>query len=114
MALMALVFPNHLYEVVFEEELSTTSLSIRLYGGALLSISLIMWNGLYTAEKVVIQWTLLSEACYFAVQFLVTSLTLLELGIMPNTAVLLLFSRLLFLAVTLAYYYHLGRRVKKM
>lgn len=29
-----------------------------------------MWNGLYTAEKMVIQWTLLSEACYFAVQFL--------------------------------------------
>lgn len=29
-----------------------------------------MWNGLYTAEKIVIQWTLLSEACYFAVQFL--------------------------------------------
>lgn len=33
-------------------------------------LSLIMWNGLYTAEKVIIQWTLLSEACYFAVQFL--------------------------------------------
>lgn len=29
-----------------------------------------MWNSLYTAEKMVIQWTLLSEACYFAVQFL--------------------------------------------
>lgn len=29
-----------------------------------------MWNGLYTAEKMVIQWTLLSEACYFTVQFL--------------------------------------------
>lgn len=35
----ALVFPNQLYEVVFEEELSTTSISIRLYGGALLSKS---------------------------------------------------------------------------
>lgn len=33
-------------------------------------LALIMWNGLYTAEKIVIQWTLLSEACYFAVQFL--------------------------------------------
>ncbi|KAG7267103.1 hypothetical protein CRUP_022395, partial [Coryphaenoides rupestris] len=98
----ALVFPNQLYEVVFEEELSTTNISIRLYGGALLSLSLIMWNGLYTAEKAIIQWTLLSEACYFAVQFLVTSVTLAELGIMPNTAVLLLLSRLFFLAVTLA------------
>lgn len=33
-------------------------------------IALIMWNALYTAEKVIIRWTLLTEACYFAVQFL--------------------------------------------
>lgn len=33
-------------------------------------ISLIMWNALYTAEKVIIRWTLLTEACYFTVQFL--------------------------------------------
>ncbi|XP_061532175.1 tumor protein p53-inducible protein 11-like isoform X1 [Phycodurus eques] len=113
-ALMALVFPNHLYEVVFEEELSTTSLSVRLYGGALLSLALIMWNGLYTAEKSVIQWTLLSEACYFAVQFLVTSITFIEIGMLPNAAVLLLLSRVLFLVVTMAYYYHLGRKPKKV
>lgn len=37
--MQALVFPNQLYEVVFEEELSTTSISVRLYGGALLSKS---------------------------------------------------------------------------
>lgn len=33
-------------------------------------ISLIMWNALYTAEKVIIRWTLLTEACYFGVQSL--------------------------------------------
>uniref|UniRef100_H2V389 Tumor protein p53-inducible protein 11 n=1 Tax=Takifugu rubripes TaxID=31033 RepID=H2V389_TAKRU len=114
MALMALVFPNQLYEVVFEEELSTTNISVRLYGGALLSLALIMWNCLYTAEKIVIQWTLLSEACYFTVQFLVTSITLIEIGILPNAAVLLLLSRVLFLVVTMAYYYHLGRKPKKI
>uniref|UniRef100_A0AAQ5ZYE3 Tumor protein p53-inducible protein 11 n=3 Tax=Amphiprion TaxID=80969 RepID=A0AAQ5ZYE3_AMPOC len=114
MALMALMFPNQLYEVVFEEELSTTSISVRLYGGALLSLALIMWNGLYTAEKVIIQWTLLSEACYFAVQFLVTSITLMEIGILPNAAILLLISRVLFLVVTMSYYYHLGRKPKKI
>uniref|UniRef100_A0A3Q3J430 Tumor protein p53-inducible protein 11 n=1 Tax=Monopterus albus TaxID=43700 RepID=A0A3Q3J430_MONAL len=110
----ALVFPNQLYEVVFEEELSTTSISIRLYGGALLSLSLILWNGLYTAEKIIIQWTLLSEGCYFAVQFLVTSITLMEIGILPNAAMLLLLSRVLFLVVTMAYYYQLGRKLKKI
>ncbi|KAG7473764.1 hypothetical protein MATL_G00099260 [Megalops atlanticus] len=114
MALMALAFPNQLYEIVFDEELSTTSISIRLYGGALLSISLIMWNGLYTAEKIIIQWTLLTEACYFAVQFLVTSITLVEIGSVTNTAILLLLSRVLFLVVSLSYYYHLGRRPKKI
>ncbi|TNN82009.1 Tumor protein p53-inducible protein 11 [Liparis tanakae] len=114
MAVMALVFPNQLYEVVFEEELSTTSLSVRLYGGALLSLALIMWNGLYTAEKLIIQWTLLSEACYFAVQFLVTSITLMEVGILPNAAILLLLSRVLFLVVSMAYYYSLGRKSKKI
>ncbi|XP_060931863.1 tumor protein p53-inducible protein 11-like [Limanda limanda] len=113
-ALMALVFPNQLYEVAFEEELSSPSISIRLYGGALLSLSLIMWNGLYTAEKIIIQWTLLSEACYFAVQFLVTSITLMEIGILPHAAMILLLSRVFFLAVTMAYYYHLGRKQKKI
>ncbi|KAM4733803.1 tumor protein p53-inducible protein 11-like [Anableps anableps] len=114
MAITALVFPNQLYELVFEEELSTTSISVRLYGAALLSLALIMWNGLYTAEKVIIQWTLLSEACYFAVQFLVTCITLMEIGILPNAAMLLLLSRVLFFVVTIAYYYHLGRKPKKI
>ncbi|XP_057203595.1 tumor protein p53-inducible protein 11b [Triplophysa rosa] len=114
MALMALVFPNQLYEVVFDQEQTATSVSIRLYGGAILSLSLIMWNGLYTPEKVIIQWTLLSEACYFAIQFLVTSITLVELGSLPNAAILLLLSRIFFLTVTLSYYYHLGRRTKKI
>uniref|UniRef100_A0A3B4C1I5 Tumor protein p53-inducible protein 11 n=2 Tax=Pygocentrus nattereri TaxID=42514 RepID=A0A3B4C1I5_PYGNA len=113
-ALMALAFPNQLYEVVFDQEQTATSVSIRLYGGALLSLSLIMWNGLYTAEKVIIQWTLLSEACYFAIQFLVTSVTLVELGLLSNPAILLLLSRILFLTITLSYYYHLGRRPKKI
>ncbi|XP_072551064.1 tumor protein p53-inducible protein 11b isoform X1 [Salminus brasiliensis] len=114
MALMALAFPNQLYEVVFEREETATSVSIRLYGGALLSLSLIMWNGLYTAEKVIIQWTLLSEACYFAVQFLVTSVTLVELGLLSNHAIILLLSRIVFLTISLSYYYHLGRRPKKI
>lgn len=35
----ALVFPKQLYEVAFVEELSTTDISVRLYGGALLSKS---------------------------------------------------------------------------
>ncbi|XP_023698009.1 tumor protein p53-inducible protein 11-like [Paramormyrops kingsleyae] len=114
MALMALAFPGQLSEMVFEEELSSSIISIRLYGGALLSISLIMWNGLYTAEKVIIQWTLLTEACYFTVQFLVMTATFIEMGSASNSGILLLLSRVLFLIITLCYYYHLGRRPKKI
>lgn len=46
--------------------------------------------------------------------FPVTSITLIEIGILPNAAVLLLLSRVLFLVVTMAYYYHLGRKPKKI
>ncbi|XP_018607886.1 tumor protein p53-inducible protein 11-like [Scleropages formosus] len=113
MALMAVVFPNHLYEMMFSEELSTTQVSLRLYGGALLSISLIVWNGLHTAEKVVIQWTLLMEACYFGVQFLVASVTVAEVGPVTSSSILLLVSHVLFLIISLSYYFHLGRRNKK-
>uniref|UniRef100_G3TSC7 Tumor protein p53-inducible protein 11 n=1 Tax=Loxodonta africana TaxID=9785 RepID=G3TSC7_LOXAF len=66
----ALAFPDQLYDVVFDGAEVTSKTPVRLYGGALLSISLIMWNALYTAEKVIIRWTLLTEACYFGIQFL--------------------------------------------
>ncbi len=46
--------------------------------------------------------------------FIVTSITLVELGSLPNAAILLLLSRIFFLTVTLSYYYHLGRRPKKI
>ncbi|XP_053490484.1 tumor protein p53-inducible protein 11a isoform X1 [Ictalurus furcatus] len=111
-ALVALAFPSQLYEIVFE--LATTRISIRLYGGALLSISLILWNGLYTAEKVIIQWTLLTEACYLGVQFLVTSVSLLEMGTLSNGAALLLLVDAVLLLITLLYYSQLSRRSKKI
>lgn len=113
-AMMALVFPDQLYDVVFDKGGSESKISVRLYGGALLSISLIMWNVLYTAEKMVIRWTLLSEACYFTVQFIVTSITLLEVGVLPWGASLLLFSQGLFIIISVYYYYQLGLKAKKM
>ena len=54
----------------------------------------------------------LIQALYVALS--VTSITLMEIGILPNAAMLLLLSRVLFLAVTMAYYYHLGRKPKKI
>ncbi|XP_032895164.1 tumor protein p53-inducible protein 11 [Amblyraja radiata] len=113
-AMMALTFPDQLYDLVFDKGGSESKISVRLYGGALLSISLIMWNVLYTAEKMVIRWTLLCEACYFTVQFIVTSITLLEVGVLPWGASLLLFSRGLFIIISVYYYYQLGLKAKKV
>ncbi|XP_044536619.1 tumor protein p53-inducible protein 11 isoform X4 [Gracilinanus agilis] len=112
-AIMALAFPDQLFDAVFDGAEVNSKTPIRLYGGALLSISLIMWNALYTAEKVIIRWTLLTEACYFGVQFLVTTATLAENGQMSSGALFLLASRLLFILVSIYYYYQVGRRTKK-
>ncbi|XP_065260219.1 tumor protein p53-inducible protein 11 [Emys orbicularis] len=113
-AIMALTFPDQLYDAIFEEESVNSKTPIRLYGGALLSLSLIMWNALYTSEKVIIRWTLLTEACYFGVQFLVTTITLVESGRISTGAMLLLTSRILFTLITVYYYYQVGRRPKKV
>uniref|UniRef100_F1N7E2 Tumor protein p53-inducible protein 11 n=1 Tax=Bos taurus TaxID=9913 RepID=F1N7E2_BOVIN len=113
-AIMALAFPDQLYDAVFDGAQVTSKTPIRLYGGALLSISLIMWNALYTAEKVIIRWTLLTEACYFSVQFLVVTATLAETGLASQGILLLLASRLLFVAISVYYYYQVGRKPKKV
>ncbi|XP_051000155.1 tumor protein p53-inducible protein 11 [Acomys russatus] len=113
-AIMALALPDQLYDAVFDGAEVTSKTPIRLYGGALLSISLIMWNALYTAEKVIIRWTLLTEACYFGVQSLVVTATLAETGLMSLGTLLLLASRLLFVIVSIYYYYQVGRKPKKV
>ncbi|XP_057575102.1 tumor protein p53-inducible protein 11-like isoform X3 [Hippopotamus amphibius kiboko] len=78
-----------------------------------MSISLIMWNSLYRAEKVIIRWTLLTEACYFSVQFLVVTATLAETGLVSLGILLLLASSLLFVAISVYYCYQVGRKPKK-
>ncbi|XP_069751616.1 tumor protein p53-inducible protein 11-like isoform X2 [Narcine bancroftii] len=113
-AVMALIVPDHLYDAVFVEGGAGSKISVRLYGGALLSISLIMWSALYTTEKMVIRWTLLSEACYFTVQFIVTSVTLFEVGVLAWGASLLLLSRGVFIIISVYYYHQVGLKPKKV
>ncbi|POI27498.1 hypothetical protein CIB84_008752 [Bambusicola thoracicus] len=138
-AIMALAFPDQLYDAIFNEEsccfpcihpLGAEMLHLEQAGGppglgdpwpseqlcccCLAGISLIMWNALYTAEKVIIRWTLLTEACYFAVQFLVTTVSLVESSRMATGAVLLLVSRVFFVLISIYYYYQVGRRPKKV
>ncbi|XP_075423366.1 tumor protein p53-inducible protein 11 [Ascaphus truei] len=113
-AVMALAFPDQLHEALFDEGAVGSKTSTRLYGGALFSISLIMWNSMYTTEKVIIRWTLLTEACYFSIQLIVTTVTVIESGASTIAAALLLCSCLLFVLITVYFYYQVGRRSKKI
>ncbi|KAM9301894.1 tumor protein p53-inducible protein 11 [Gastrophryne carolinensis] len=113
-SIVALAFPEQLYEAVFDKEPVSSKTSTRLYGGALFSISLILWNSIYTAEKVIIRWTLLTEACHLSIQLIVTLVTVIEAG-SPNLAsAVLLSSCLFFVVVSIYFYYQVGRRPKKL
>lgn len=68
--------------VSMAERYSVSISSIGGGGGALLvadyepycvfsaGISLIIWNSMYTSEKVIIRWTLLTEVCYLSIQLI--------------------------------------------
>uniref|UniRef100_UPI00398E6D55 tumor protein p53-inducible protein 11-like n=1 Tax=Pristiophorus japonicus TaxID=55135 RepID=UPI00398E6D55 len=113
-AVLALIFPEHLYDAVFDEDRSSSKMSVRLYGGALLSISLILWNALYSMERIIIRWMLLTETCYCAVQLLVMSIPLFERQALSHGATLLLSGHLLFTLISAYYYYQVGRKPKKV
>lgn len=59
----ALVFPNQLYEVVLEEEISTTNISVRLYGGALLSKSSLLKRGGISATQIIFLFIWIASGC---------------------------------------------------
>lgn len=112
-AVMALTFPDELYDVVFDKGTVGSKTSTRLYGGALFSISLIIWNSMYTSEKVIIRWTLLTEVCYLSIQLIVTTVTMIEIGFVTIASSALVCGCLLFVLVSAYFYYQVGRRPKK-
>uniref|UniRef100_UPI00398EA6CA tumor protein p53-inducible protein 11-like n=1 Tax=Pristiophorus japonicus TaxID=55135 RepID=UPI00398EA6CA len=113
--ILALVFPRMLHGWLFQEEYRLScKASLGLYGGALISISLIQWNAFYTSEKAIIRWTLLSETCYFAVEFLVTLAAGIDQGPFGQEAAVLLSGYALFGALSLFYYLQVGRKPKKI
>ncbi|XP_078093203.1 tumor protein p53-inducible protein 11-like [Mustelus asterias] len=113
--ILALVFPRLLHGWLFQEEYRPScKASLRLHGGALLSISLILWSAFYTSEKMIIRWTLLSETCYFAVQFLVTLASAADEGLFSQDAGIMLLSYALFGSSSLFYYLQVGRKPKKV
>ncbi|XP_067830617.1 tumor protein p53-inducible protein 11-like [Heptranchias perlo] len=113
--ILALAFPRMLHGWLFQEEYrSSCKASLRLYGGALLSISLILWNAFYTSEKAIIRWTLLLETCYFSVEFLVTLAAAAGQGPLSQDAAVLLSGYGLFGVLSIFYYLQVGQKPRKI
>ncbi|XP_046558585.1 tumor protein p53-inducible protein 11-like isoform X4 [Haliotis rubra] len=108
-ALWALVFPAHLFDISFEtEEGKYLTLPVRLYGAALLSLSCLHWNTLQSQDRDVIRGSLLSSVIYFSLQTLVTGLHLLWTGSLSRNASILLGCRAMFALITYLFYHLVG------
>ncbi|XP_048377595.1 tumor protein p53-inducible protein 11-like [Stegostoma tigrinum] len=113
--ILALVFPRMLHSWLFHGDYKFSCIaSLRLHSGALLSIALILWNAFYTSEKAIIRWTLLSETCYFVVEFLVTLVSAMDQGLFSQDVGFLLLSCAIFGVLSLFYYLQVGRKPKKI
>ncbi|XP_051899123.1 tumor protein p53-inducible protein 11-like [Pristis pectinata] len=113
--ILALLFPRMLHGWLFQEEHSWSCIAtLRFHGGALLSISLIFWNAFYTTEKAIIRWTLLSETCYFTVEFLVALATSMDQDVISQDTAVLLSGYGLFGILSFFYYVQVGRKPKKI
>ncbi|XP_072348344.1 tumor protein p53-inducible protein 11-like [Scyliorhinus torazame] len=113
--ILALVSPRMLHGwLLLEEYRPSCKASLRLHGGALLSISLILWSAFHTSEKTIIRWTLLSETCYFIVQFLVILASAVDQGLFSQDAGVLLLSYAFFGTFSVFYYFQVGRKPKKI
>uniref|UniRef100_U3IEZ8 Tumor protein p53-inducible protein 11 n=1 Tax=Anas platyrhynchos platyrhynchos TaxID=8840 RepID=U3IEZ8_ANAPP len=142
-AIMALAFPDQLYDTVFNEESASSKTPIRLYGGALLSeCCASIWGVMLPcraigreakragADKFCVWKQLLLEFFFLWVSYLfvsrhqplpylppsppVTTVSLVESSRIATGAVLLLVSRILFVLISIYYYYQVGRRPKKV
>ncbi|XP_076471546.1 tumor protein p53-inducible protein 11-like isoform X2 [Babylonia areolata] len=111
-SLWALILPSHIFDVTFEsDEGKYVTLPVRLYGTALLALSLFHWHTVSSSDRDIIRVALLSSAIYFFLQTLVTfiSLTSVEDGLKANVTWLLGF-RMTSSLMSAFYYHAVGRK----
>ncbi|BFZ05180.1 hypothetical protein BsWGS_08219 [Bradybaena similaris] len=71
--LWALVRPSHIFQTTLDTNVDDmTSLPVRLYGGAVLSLSVVYWMTLNSQDRDIIRMCLLSSIVYFGIQFTVS------------------------------------------
>lgn len=95
-SLWALIMPSQLFDVTFEtDEGKYVTLPVRLYGTALLALSLFHWNSLNVSDRDVIRAALLSSVVYFMLQIVVATLSSVPMReILPVGAILCHVTRL--------------------
>uniref|UniRef100_A0A0B7B6F0 Tumor protein p53-inducible protein 11 n=1 Tax=Arion vulgaris TaxID=1028688 RepID=A0A0B7B6F0_9EUPU len=72
--LWALILPSHFIQTTLETDNDhMVSLPIRLYGGAIISLSIVYWMTLNSQDRDIIRMCLLSSIIYFTIQFVVAS-----------------------------------------
>uniref|UniRef100_UPI00358F53DC tumor protein p53-inducible protein 11 n=1 Tax=Myxine glutinosa TaxID=7769 RepID=UPI00358F53DC len=113
MGIMALGFPEPLSAMMFGDGDLESPLVMRMYGGTLISLSLSCWNALYTADRSIIRWSLLTQICYFTLQILVMGLGLWEHGFPSLEAFVVLLVCFICLCISVLYYCKIGRKWKK-
>uniref|UniRef100_V9KRS5 Tumor protein p53-inducible protein 11 n=1 Tax=Callorhinchus milii TaxID=7868 RepID=V9KRS5_CALMI len=113
--ILALTFPGTLRGWLYQEEsVHSCQTPLRLYGGALLSIGLILINSFYTSEKVIIRWSLQVEAFSATVQCVASLVGMMERGSFPLEAAVVLACQGLIPIISALYCFQLGRRPKKI
>ncbi|ESP00931.1 hypothetical protein LOTGIDRAFT_140188, partial [Lottia gigantea] len=110
-ALWALAFPSHLFDITLEsEEGKYLSLPIRLYGTALLSLSLVYWGTLQSSDREIIRMALLSSIVYFTLQMIVSAFSLPVRDILPVSPLVLMCCRLVLIVFSAYFYWSVSNR----
>ncbi|GFR70125.1 tumor protein p53-inducible protein 11 [Elysia marginata] len=103
----AILFPSHLFASAAEvADGDHVTYPVRLYGGALISLSLVFWMTLSSQDRDTIRMCLLASIVYFSIQIVVTIGHLLVYSRPPEqryNLTVLLASRAMF-ALTSAFY----------
>ncbi|KAL5006706.1 hypothetical protein ScPMuIL_015512 [Solemya velum] len=109
LALWAVFFPVHLFDSIFElKDGRNMTLPVRMYGAALISLSLVFWNTLHSLDRDLIRLGLMCSIVFFILQTLVTTLTLMISRNLTKSASVSLAFQALFAVVSLLFYWAIG------
>ncbi|XP_064601633.1 tumor protein p53-inducible protein 11-like isoform X2 [Liolophura sinensis] len=110
-AIWALMFPAHLYEVLFGTQQPQESLlPVRLYGIAILCISLVYWSTLQSADREIIRMILLVSMVYFGLQTFMILVVSFAVGSSENFF-LLCFGCVSIVLISTAYHWAIGGKL---